>query len=210
VAVDTALDAAVPFDGEHQAGFGSVAVRWSQLGFGRTSSTSRAQSTPRNLFGFKDSTNNLKAEDLGALREHVWVQPGDGPSWMAGGSYLVARRIRMHIEIWDRTLLAEQEAIVRRVKGSGAPLGQLDEFDEADLHVRGGADGRLTIPTDAHIRLASAESLGGERILRGATTSSTGRTATATSTLACSSCASPATRTGSSCPCSTPCPRRTP
>jgi len=141
-------------------------VRWSQLGFGRTSSTSRAQSTPRNLFGFKDSTNNLKAEDLGALREHVWVQPGDGPSWMAGGSYLVARRIRMHIEIWDRTLLAEQEAIVRRVKGSGAPLGQLDEFDEADLHVRGGADGRLTIPTAAHIRLASAESLGVVRILR--------------------------------------------
>jgi deferrochelatase/peroxidase EfeB len=40
-------------------GFGRVAVRYSQLGFGRTSSTSRAQTTPRNLFGFKDGTRNL-------------------------------------------------------------------------------------------------------------------------------------------------------
>ncbi len=41
-------------------GFGTVAVRWSQLGFGRTSTTSRSQSTPRNLFGFKDGTANVQ------------------------------------------------------------------------------------------------------------------------------------------------------
>ncbi len=34
--------------------FGVMAVRWSQLGFGRTSSTTQSQETPRNLFGFKD------------------------------------------------------------------------------------------------------------------------------------------------------------
>ena len=51
-----------------RVGFGTVAVRYSQLGFGRTSSTTREQSTPRNLFGFKDGTNNLKAEDTGAAR----------------------------------------------------------------------------------------------------------------------------------------------
>jgi deferrochelatase/peroxidase EfeB len=146
-------------------GFGSVAVRWSQLGFGRTSSTSRAQVTPRNLFGFKDGTRNLKAEDTAALEDHVWVRPGDGPAWMINGSYLVARRIRMHIEIWDRTSLTEQEAIVGRAKGSGAPLGQLEEFDEPDLHVRG-AGGKPIIADDSHIRLASAESLGGVKILR--------------------------------------------
>ena len=44
-------------------GFGTVAVRWSQLGFGRTSTTSTSQSTPRNLFGFKDGTMNVKAEE---------------------------------------------------------------------------------------------------------------------------------------------------
>ena len=54
-------------------GFGVVSVRWSQLGFGRTSSTSREQQTPRNLMGFKDGTANLKAED-DALREHLWVR----------------------------------------------------------------------------------------------------------------------------------------
>ncbi|MCB1254295.1 MAG: Dyp-type peroxidase, partial [Austwickia sp.] len=36
--------------------FGTAALRWSQLGFGRTSSTSTSQATPRNLFGFKDGT----------------------------------------------------------------------------------------------------------------------------------------------------------
>nr|BFE70555.1 hypothetical protein GCM10020092_038560 [Actinoplanes digitatis] len=64
-------------------GMGTVSVRWSQLGFGRTSSTSTAQATPRNLFGFKDGTRNLKAEQEELLREHLWVQPGDGPDWMA-------------------------------------------------------------------------------------------------------------------------------
>jgi deferrochelatase/peroxidase EfeB len=146
-------------------GFGKVAVRWSQLGFGRTSSTSRSQQTPRNLFGFKDGTNNLKAEDPDALAEHVWVSPSDGPGWMVGGTYLVARRIRMHIETWDRTSLGEQEGIIGRYKGSGAPLGQVNEFDEVDLHVHG-PDGEPTIAADSHIRLASHETLRGIRILR--------------------------------------------
>ncbi len=146
-------------------GFGKVAVRWSQLGFGRTSSTSRSQATPRNLFGFKDGTRNLKAEDTQALQDHVWVPAGEGPDWMTGGTYMVARRIRMHIEIWDRTSLAEQEGIVGRTKGVGAPLGQVDEFDEPDLHVRG-AGGLPTIPDDSHIRLASSETLNGAKILR--------------------------------------------
>ncbi|MEV8438298.1 iron uptake transporter deferrochelatase/peroxidase subunit [Actinosynnema sp. NPDC051121] len=146
-------------------GFGRVAVRWSQLGFGRTSSTSTAQTTPRNLFGFKDGTNNVKAEDGDALREHVWVAPGDGPDWLVGGTYLVARRIRMHVEIWDRTSLAEQEQIVGRTKGVGAPLGQVAEFDPIDLHVKG-KGGLPVIPETAHVRLASAEHLGGVRILR--------------------------------------------
>ncbi|GAA3042909.1 iron uptake transporter deferrochelatase/peroxidase subunit [Actinokineospora globicatena] len=143
-------------------GFGKVSVRWSQLGFGRTSATSTTQVTPRNLFGFKDGTNNLKAEDPAALAQHVWVT--EGPEWMVGGTYLVARRIRMHIEIWDRTSLVEQEDIVGRAKGSGAPLGQRDEFDAVDPHVRG-AGGVPLVADDSHIRLAS-ENLGGARILR--------------------------------------------
>ena len=146
-------------------GFGTTEVRWSQLGFGRSSSTSVSQTTPRNLFGFKDGTNNLKAEDGASLTEHVWVGKDDDQAWLAGGSYLVARRIRMHIETWDRTSLDEQQKIVGRTKGTGAPLGQAAEFDQVDLHVRG-EGGEFAIPEDSHIRLASAESLNGARILR--------------------------------------------
>jgi deferrochelatase/peroxidase EfeB len=146
-------------------GFGTTAVRWSQLGFGRTSSTSTEQDTPRNLFGFKDGTNNIKAEDPDALRDHVWVAPGDGPGWLTGGSYLVARRIRMHIEIWDRTSLSEQQEIIGRSKGSGAPLGRVNEFDPADYGAAGN-DGRPLIGDIAHIRLASAVENGGIRMLR--------------------------------------------
>ncbi|HJQ45017.1 MAG TPA: iron uptake transporter deferrochelatase/peroxidase subunit [Amycolatopsis sp.] len=146
-------------------GFGTTAVRWSQLGFGRSASTSVSQTTPRNMFGFKDGTNNLKAEDTASLDQHVWVTKADDQAWLAGGSYLVARRIRMHIETWDRTSLDEQQKIIGRTKDSGAPLGQTAEFDQTDLHVHG-EGGDLTIPEDSHIRLASAESLNGVKILR--------------------------------------------
>ena len=50
------------------AAFGTARVRWSQLGFGRTSSTSQAQLTPRNLFGFKDGTANIMAEETARAR----------------------------------------------------------------------------------------------------------------------------------------------
>ena len=134
--------------------FGSAAVRWSQLGFGRTSSTSTEQVTARNLMGFKDGTANLKAEDPSLLAEHVWVADGDDPAapWLVDGTFLVARRINMHIETWDRTSLQEQENIIGRDKGEGAPLSGGDEFTPLDFDAEGAA-GPL-IPLDAHVRLA--------------------------------------------------------
>ena len=119
-------------------GFGTVAVRWSQLGFGRTSTTSTSQSTPRNLFGFKDGTANVKAEESDALDEFVWVRTATtAGDWLAGGSYLVARRINMHIEIWDRQPLADQEGFVGRTKDTGAPLSGGDRVHRARLHDAG-------------------------------------------------------------------------
>jgi deferrochelatase/peroxidase EfeB len=146
-------------------GFGVVGVRWSQLGFGRTSSTSRSQSTARNLFGFKDGTANLKAEDTKLLEQQLWVQRGDGAEWMTGGSYVVTRKIRMLIETWDRTSLGEQEAIIGRNKGEGAPLSGSKEFDEPVFSAQG-TDGELAIANDAHVRLAHHETNGGARLLR--------------------------------------------
>jgi deferrochelatase/peroxidase EfeB len=146
-------------------GMGVVTVRWSQLGFGRTSSTSTAQATPRNLFGFKDGTANLKAEETDLLQQHLWVQPGDGPEWMTGGSYMVTRKIRMLIESWDRTSLGEQEDIFGRTKGEGAAMGQAKEFDEIDLVAKNGKGDPLIRP-DAHVRLAHPDTNKGARLLR--------------------------------------------
>ncbi|NEA25958.1 iron uptake transporter deferrochelatase/peroxidase subunit [Actinomadura bangladeshensis] len=136
-------------------GFGTVSVRWSQLGFGKTSSTTPDAQTPRNLFGFKDGTDNIGAGDRALLDEHVWAGKDDG--WMAGGSYLVARRIRMHIETWDRTSLREQEDIFGRSKGEGAPVGERKERDKPVL---------ARMKPDAHVRLAHPDSNRGARILR--------------------------------------------
>jgi len=146
-------------------GMGVVSVRWSQLGFGRTSSTSTSQATPRNLFGFKDGTANLKAEETDLLEQFLWVQPGDGPAWMTGGSYLVTRKIRMLIETWDRTSLGEQETIIGRTKGEGSALGRAEEFDEPDF-AKTGADGEPVIPATAHVRLAHPTVNKGARLLR--------------------------------------------
>ncbi|MER8187904.1 iron uptake transporter deferrochelatase/peroxidase subunit [Kitasatospora sp. NPDC094015] len=138
-------------------GFGTASVRWSQLGFGKTSSTTPEAQTPRNLMGFKDGTRNIAGTDTAALERYVWVAPADGPAWMDGGSYLVARRIRMHIETWDRTPLGEQESIFGRAKGEGASFGRTHEHDPPDL---------AAMPEDAHVRLAHPDSNDGATILR--------------------------------------------
>ncbi|MEZ3159834.1 iron uptake transporter deferrochelatase/peroxidase subunit [Microbacterium sp. BWT-B31] len=145
--------------------FGRARIRWSQLGFGRTSRTTAAQSTPRNLFGFKDGTANILATDTAALDEHVWVVASDEPAWMAGGSYLVARKIAMLIETWDRVRLSEQNAIVGRDKGAGAPLSGGDEFTEPDFDATDAA-GRPLIPVTSHVHLAHPERNDGTRMLR--------------------------------------------
>ena len=145
--------------------FGRASLRWSQLGFGRTSSTSTSQTTPRNLFGFKDGTANVKAEEPRALAEHVWVEGASSPAWLAGGSYLVARRVRMLIETWDRTALREQETIFGRTKGEGAPLSGGTEFTEPDVESTGRGDMPLLDPA-SHVRLAHPQHNGGARMLR--------------------------------------------
>ncbi len=142
---------------------GLAVMRWTQLGFGRTSSTSRSQETPRNLMGFKDGTNNLKAEDTALMNEHVWVNSGDQPAWMRGGTYLVARRIRMALEVWDHNLLEEQEWVIGREKVSGAPLGKKQEFDLVDLEERD-EKGDPLVPARSHVRLAIGN--GSIKILR--------------------------------------------
>jgi len=134
---------------------GELVLKWMIDGYARgigAGQTSKAV-TPRNLLGFKDGTANLDVDDGALMDQHVWVGGDDGePEWAVGGSYQAVRIIRMFVEFWDRTQLAEQEALIGRNKVSGSPLGLTGEFTDPDYS--GDPDGKR-IPLDAHIRLAN-------------------------------------------------------
>jgi deferrochelatase/peroxidase EfeB len=135
---------------------GVARLRWIQTGF---SSGPASKGTGRNLMGFKDGTMNPTDFD-----QFVWV--GDeGPDWMRGGSYLVARRIRIALEHWDRMTVGFQEQVVGRHKYSGAPLGGKREFEPLNLTAVD-ADGNPLIPENAHARLSAPDVNGGVQILR--------------------------------------------
>jgi deferrochelatase/peroxidase EfeB len=144
-------------------GRGTAVMRWSQLGFGRAASTSDKQPTPRNLMGFKDGTRNIHG-DANLLDDYVWVGGETDQSWMRDGSYLVARRIRMRIEAWDRDFLTDQQNVIGRYKYNGAPLSGKKEFDTPDFKAVHG--GQPAIPVDSHVALAAHENNKGVRILR--------------------------------------------
>ena len=146
--------------------FGRASLRWSQLGFGRTSSTTRGQSTPRNLFGFKDGTANVRAEDTAAVAAGVWAAAGDGPGWMTDGSYLVARKIRMTIETWDHASLQEQQTVIGRDKGEGAPLSGGTESTAPDFAATSADGSGPAIAVDSHVALAHPDHHGGATLLR--------------------------------------------
>ncbi len=136
-------------------------TRWVQNGFLPGFATGQ---TPRNLMGFKDGTLNVGVKDVRTMDQFVWV--GDeGGAWMRGGSYMVARPIRIALEHWDRMKLGFQEQTVGRHKASGATLGGQHEFEPLDL-ARNDADGNPLTPENAHARLAAPESNDGAQILR--------------------------------------------
>ncbi|OYV36136.1 MAG: deferrochelatase/peroxidase EfeB [Rhodospirillales bacterium 20-64-7] len=156
-----ANDAQVAFHAVRQLariGDGTVALKWVQTGFSTAPVT---KGTPRNLMGFKDGTMNPTTQQAGPV---VWAG-AEGPGWMAGGSYMVARKIRIALEHWDRMRLAFQEQTFGRHKASGAPLGGKTEF-EAPNFAATDADGNPVIPDNAHIRLAAPTNNGGAAILR--------------------------------------------
>ncbi|TBL80015.1 iron uptake transporter deferrochelatase/peroxidase subunit [Paenibacillus thalictri] len=143
---------------------GTAVLRWTQEGFQRTSAaSSTAGDTPRNLLGFKDGTGNPDVNDNKLMNDVVWAQAADGAGWMNNGSYMVVRRIRMRIEIWDRTKLGEQENTFGRYRENGAPIGAKNEFDTLKLEEKD-ASGAFVIPANSHVRLAHGD--GSMKILR--------------------------------------------
>ena len=126
---------------------GVVEHNWMELGFGRTSTTSTAEATPRNLLGFKDGTRNIKAEQTELMNQYVWVGPETDQAWLRGGSYLVARKIRMFVENWDRDYLQDQENVIGRSKVSRRTAVGRDRVHRAELRARGRPTGEPAIPS---------------------------------------------------------------
>jgi deferrochelatase/peroxidase EfeB len=147
--------------------YGNAQPRWAQSGF---LAEAPAGETPRNLMGFKDGTLNPSNDGVttpdmpGSFADVVWAG-AEGPDWMRGGSYMVARRIRISLEHWDRTEVDFQEQVIGRHKLTGAPLGKTGEFEPLGLD-RMDADGNPVIPQNAHARLGAAAANGGAQILR--------------------------------------------
>jgi deferrochelatase/peroxidase EfeB len=148
--------------------YGAAQIRWAQAGF--LPQTPPGE-TPRNLMGFKDGTINpplgrapTTPDAPRGFDDVVWVGE-EGPDWMRGGSYVVARRIRISLEHWDRTEVDFQEQVIGRHKYSGAPIGKSGEREPLDLD-RADKDGNPLIADNAHVRLGAAAVNDGAQILR--------------------------------------------
>ncbi|WP_234731446.1 Dyp-type peroxidase [Acidocella facilis] len=137
--------------------YGTATLKWVQTGF---STAPRSKGTPRNLMGFKDGTMNPTGHEMDAV---VWA--GADAGWMRNGSYMVARRIRIALEHWDRMKVGFQEQTFGRHKASGAPLGGTREFDTPNFNATD-SDGNYVIPQTAHARLGAAALNDGAQILR--------------------------------------------
>jgi deferrochelatase/peroxidase EfeB len=103
--------------------------------------------------GFRDGTLNLRRPR--DLDRHVWIT-GNERSWLLGGTFLVMRRIVVD-DSWHALETAEQEQVIGRDKGTGAPLGRRRLYDAPHLE---------KLPPDSHIRLAAPRSNQGIAILR--------------------------------------------
>lgn len=118
-----------------------VTMQWSQMGF----NSYEDSETPRNLFAFKDGTQN---PDQKAMDNVVWIKSKD---WLNNGTYLIVRRVQMHLETWDRTHLKGQNDTFGRKRDSGAAYGKEGEFDPVEIADK---EGRNLLPEDSHVFLA--------------------------------------------------------
>lgn len=116
------------------------------------------QTTPRDLFGFRDGTTNPTEDD--EFDKDVWVSDSN-QDWFNGGSYMVYRKTYTAMEAWDNDRISDQEKLIGRRKDSGAPLSSPDgdEFTIPDFDAKD-ADGNYLIDPNSHVAITSDIRLG--------------------------------------------------
>ncbi|NEC49505.1 deferrochelatase/peroxidase EfeB [Actinospica acidiphila] len=139
-------------------------VRWQMNGFNRSPGATARPMTTRNLMGQVDGTRNPKPQEPD-FDERIFVPEQGEPAWMANGSYVVVRRIRMLLDDWEKLSLREQEGVIGRRKADGAPLSGGDEKTDMDLE-KTDAQGNLVVPINAHARITRPDQNGGAAMLR--------------------------------------------
>ncbi|MEW1868313.1 iron uptake transporter deferrochelatase/peroxidase subunit [Streptomyces caelestis] len=144
---------------------GSAArVRWQMNGFNRSPGATAHPMTARNLMGQVDGTRNPKPADSD-FDERIFVPDQGEPAWMANGSYVVVRRIRMLLDDWEKLPVEEQESVIGRRKSDGAPLSGGAETSAMDLE-KTDSRGNLVVPINAHARITRPDQNGGAAMLR--------------------------------------------
>ncbi|MFJ5260594.1 iron uptake transporter deferrochelatase/peroxidase subunit [Streptomyces sp. NPDC088387] len=146
---------------------GSAArIRWQMNGFNRSPGATSHPMTARNLMGQLDGTRNPKPAEPDFDRR-IWVpaEPTKDPAWMANGSYVVVRRIRMLLDDWEQLSVADQEGVIGRRKSDGAALSGGTETTEMNLDKVDG-EGALVVPINAHARITRPDQNGGAAMLR--------------------------------------------
>ena len=130
-----------------------VTPRWNQQGFRNANGAAPQGTTMRNLFGQVDGTQAIE-RDTDDFATTVWGEGRTGsPDWMAGGTSLVIRRIRMELDTWDEVTRAGREEAIGRNLTNGAPLTGTAEHDQPDLDAVNEL-GLPVISTAAHVRRA--------------------------------------------------------
>ncbi|MEU5685231.1 iron uptake transporter deferrochelatase/peroxidase subunit [Streptomyces venezuelae] len=147
-----------------QEASGAARVRWQMNGFNRSPGATARPMTTRNLMGQVDGTNNPKPSEKD-FDERLFVPSNGDPSWMAGGSYVVVRRIRMLLDDWEKLGTRAQEAVIGRRKSDGSPLTGGTETTEPKLD-KTGPDGKVVIAANAHARITRPDQNGGAAMLR--------------------------------------------
>lgn len=133
-----------------------LSLRWSQDGFRRAMGSAPQGSSMRNLFGQVDGTRTPHpGEDQ--FNRYVWGESRThgNPTWLAGGTGYVLRRITMDLDTWDEVDRPDRERSVGRTLDTGAPLTGATEQDPPDFDARDEL-GLPVIPDFAHMRRARA------------------------------------------------------